>query len=210
MNSSHTRWPVLADEGDARPERTVVAWDLVGSTEMLMDRGVMNYVGMIRTFDGIIDQRLEHRAGTVFKNTGDGVLALFSNAGDALVSAIEVCEALTRRASDSPATLLRARTGVATGHPLADHEDYFGVAVVAAARLCAAAQPGQILATAATVEKATPLPVRPIGRLRLKGLREPMQVVAVESGGRSGHAAECGLGLVPPDVPTTRSRRRDC
>ena len=64
---------------------------------------------------------------------------------------------------------------------LIDGDDYVGHAVNVAARLCAAAAPRQVLAPADDVEHLyTDLVSRPAGRLEIKGIEEPVDVVAVE------------------------------
>ena len=60
-----------------------------------------------------------------------------------------------------------------------------GETVNLASRLCAAAAPGQIVATRATVE-ASGMPARPVGSRLLKGFSDEIELFAVGNDSRSG------------------------
>src|SRR5262249_58992748 len=72
--------------------------------------------------------------------------------------------------------LAAARVAIAAGEAREDAEGVHGLVVVEAARLCAAAKSGQILASALIEALAAGGPHRfaPVGRLRLKGLPTPV------------------------------------
>ena len=74
------------------------------------------------------------------------------------------------------------RIGLAAGEAIEEEGDFFGDPVVEAARLCAQAAPGQILATELlrlTVGRHTSLEFSPLGPLELKGLPAPVPAVEV-------------------------------
>ena len=81
------------------------------------------------------------------KNLGDGIMAVFPAAGAALDAGVAMQQGFDRQASEANGPLLRIRIGVAAGDCVEEDGDYFGEPVVQAARLCAAADGGQILAT---------------------------------------------------------------
>ena len=70
------------------------------------------------------------------------------------------------------------RIGISVGEATLEDDDYFGDPVVEAARLCAAADGGQILVAdvvRALAGRRTPHLFVPVGDLRLKGLPEPIR-----------------------------------
>ena len=72
--------------------------------------------------------------------------------------------------------------GISAGEPVTDdHDDLFGAAVQLAARLCAAATPGDIAVSVVVRELCVGKAFRfeDRGQLSLKGLAEPTQAYAV-------------------------------
>ena len=65
----------------ARLTRTVVAWDMVESTPMLIRQGDVGYIDLIHELNEIISVRLGEHHGVAFKYTGDGVYAWFLDSG---------------------------------------------------------------------------------------------------------------------------------
>ena len=83
--------------------------------------------------------------GSVVKNLGDGLMATFPTVSAALEAAVGLQQTtvlVARATSNRP---LELRVGVALGEAWTESGDWFGVPVVEAARLCASAEPGQIL-----------------------------------------------------------------
>jgi class 3 adenylate cyclase len=112
------------------------------------------------------------------KNLGDGLMVGFDATLPALSCAAAMQQAIDRHNRRSRVTLA-IRIGISTGDVTVEENDYFGDAVVEAARLCAVAQGGQILTT--DVVKAL---ARRSGHnfanereLELKGLNGPVQTV---------------------------------
>src|ERR1019366_3665591 len=74
------------------------------------------------------------------------------------------------------------RIGLSIGEVTREEHDYFGDAVVEAARLCASCEGGQILATVvvrAMAGRRTTQVFRSIGPLSLKGLADPVDAIEV-------------------------------
>jgi class 3 adenylate cyclase len=163
-----------------RPQRTVVVWDLVSSTPMLVDAGNEGYVDLVHQLNAVIERRLSEHGGLAFKYSGDGVFAWFLDAGSAMRCAVEVRNDLHDRNQRDGATALVVRTGIATGQPVDDDGDLFGLAVVIAARLCDRAGNEQILVAADASEASQAgLYAEAAGALQLKGIDDPVDVVDV-------------------------------
>jgi tetratricopeptide (TPR) repeat protein len=119
--------------------------------------------------------------GTEVKNLGDGLMVAFSTASAALSCAVGMQQGvdLDSRRADRP---LGLRVGVSGGEVTKEGEDYFGDPVIEAARLCARAEGGQILASdvvRAMAGRRSTLQFRAQGAIPLKGLPEPVEVIDV-------------------------------
>jgi adenylate cyclase len=74
-------------------------------------------------------------------------MASFASASGALQSAIDMQRAFAQHNESNPDIPIRVRIGLNAGEPVVEEKDLFGTAVQLAARICAHAEPGQILAS---------------------------------------------------------------
>ena len=113
--------------------------------------------------------------GSEVKHTGDGIMAAFVSAYQALGSAMQVQRELQERDGEEPA--LRVRIGVAAGEPVTEHDDLFGAAVQQAARLCARAEPGSIVVSSGVHDLCRGKGIRfsDCGPIDVKGFDEPIE-----------------------------------
>ncbi len=156
--------------------------DLVGSTELRIRLGEDRAEALRRIHDAFLREAVETKNGTVIKGLGDGVLAMFSSASDAVSAAVEVQRAAYAHTRDNPDQPLEIRVGISAGDLTLEDDDCFGTPVVEASRLCGVALGGQILAAelirllargrGGHVFTAS-------GERELKGLPDPVSVVAV-------------------------------
>jgi class 3 adenylate cyclase/pimeloyl-ACP methyl ester carboxylesterase len=173
----------MSSDADRRATRTatVVFTDLVGSTELAtrLDPDAANELR--RTHFALLESAIAEVGGRTVKNLGDGLMAEFPSIRHGLDAAMAMQQALAahNRGRDTPP--LRIRVGISNGDVVDERGDLFGEAVVEAARLCAAARGGQILAPAviATLARRTGHRFTAIGDLDLKGFPEPTPVVEV-------------------------------
>jgi class 3 adenylate cyclase/tetratricopeptide (TPR) repeat protein len=160
---------------------TVLFTDLVGSTELRATLGEEAADEFRRGHDRVLADAVNAHGGKVIKGLGDGIMAGFDGAADALAAAVAIQQDIDRlsRRSASP---LSVRVGVSVGDVTWEDSDCFGVPVIEAARLCAAAEGGQIL-TADLVRAMTRgrggYDFEPVGNLELKGLPEPVPTLAL-------------------------------
>jgi class 3 adenylate cyclase/tetratricopeptide (TPR) repeat protein len=135
---------------------------------------------------GAIDQH----GGREVKNLGDGLMVAFASVTDAVAGAVALQQAaeLAGRADGDP---VRIRVGLSSGDVDEEDGDYFGGPVVEAARLCAAADSGQILATEVVRLLAGGRGnhvFEPVGALELKGLDAPVEACSVHWDPLAGEA----------------------
>ena len=166
--------------GAARSTAIVLFTDLVGSTELRSRLGEAAAEVLRRQHDVLVTAAVEGSGGTVVKNLGDGIMATFTGASDAVEAAVAFQQAIVRhnRAGD---TAMEARIGISAGDVVVENDDCFGTPVIEAARLCAAARGGQILASEIVrwMAHAGEETFTPVGSLELKGLSRPLPTVQV-------------------------------
>ena len=175
---------------------TFLFTDIEGSTT-LWDRHPVAMRAALARHDGLLREAIAACGGSIVKSTGDGVLAAFVAAPDALAACLAAQRALQASAADTPNAgpaasdaelpiALMVRMGLHTGEAELRDGDYFGGSLNRAARIMSAGYGGQILLSAATADSVRGhLPdgvaLREMGEHRLKGLLEPerlLQVVA--------------------------------
>jgi class 3 adenylate cyclase len=133
-----------------RPTGTVTFLfaDLEGSTRLWEEYPEPMKAALSR-HDDILRAAVEANGGHVVKSTGDGCLAAFTTAADALVAAVEAQRGLNAETWEVTGPL-RVRMGVHTGEAETRDGDYYGPTLNRAARLTAAAHGGQIVVSHAT------------------------------------------------------------
>lgn len=157
--------------------RTVLFTDIVGSTDMTQRLGDEAALSIISTHDRIVRDALASTGGTFIKHTGDGMMAAFVSAASAVRCGIDVLEALKAHRAANPNIPLGVRIGLAAGEPIEQANDLFGATVQLAARLCAHADPHQILVSNVVAELCIGklMQFEEIGALTLKGFAEPIR-----------------------------------
>ncbi len=100
---------------------------------------------IVRAHLADIAAAVEGAGGRVVKSMGDGAMATFTSALGALQAAAAIQHSVERLDAAEGAIGLAARVGVSAGEPIANEGDLSGMSVVIAARLCAAAQTGEVL-----------------------------------------------------------------
>ena len=167
----------MSQAGTHVDTRSVLFTDLVGSTELRVQLGEDAAELMRRTHDTLVDQQVAGHGGTVVKGLGDGAMATFGSAADAVSAAVAIQQAVELHARREPGQAFSLRVGVSVGDVTIETDDVFGVPVVEASRLCGAAAAGEIL-TADLVRALSRgrggFVFEPMGSLDLKGLPEPV------------------------------------
>lgn len=160
--------------------RTILFTDIVGSTNEA--RGDDAALALLNVHDGIVRDALAAAEGREVKHTGDGIMASFISAAAAVRCATLIVHAATRHQAKHPEHPLKLRIGIAAGEPVEREHDLFGAAVQLAARLCAHAQPQQILVSNVVAELCIGKALRfnELGEVSLKGFSRPIRVHAVE------------------------------
>jgi class 3 adenylate cyclase len=155
--------------------KTFVFTDIVGSTELAgavkQDR---HWGNLLRRHDDSLRKIFAEHEGQVVDHTGDGFFTAFEDAAAAVKAAVEIQKTV---AEDLPFDL---RIGLHTDGAMQRQENYHGKGVHAAARIGAAAEAQEILASRATMEQLGQFKVTNQRAVALKGFEEPVEVCSVE------------------------------
>jgi len=155
---------------------TFVFTDLEGSTR-LWERLPAAMEVALRRHDAILRRAIEAASGQVVKTTGDGMMAIFGSAAEAVRASLAAQLAL----GDEPWTEtgpLKVRIGIHCGQAEQRGGDFFGPTVNRTARIMAAGHGGQVLlseSACALVRDALPerASLIDLGEHRLKDIGRP-------------------------------------
>jgi class 3 adenylate cyclase/SAM-dependent methyltransferase len=160
---------------------TVMFTDLVASTARAARLGPVRADALRLEHFELVRRVLDEHGGAEVKTLGDGIMAVFDSvagAVDAGIALQQTLEAANRTNPDAP----ELRVGLSVGEVRQDGLDFFGAAVIEAARLCAEAKPRQVLCTSVVrtlAQDHCAHGFQSAGRRTLKGLPGPMAVEEV-------------------------------
>jgi class 3 adenylate cyclase len=164
---------VRRDTEPGRVLATVLFTDIVGSTERAARLGDRRWRELLGVHDELAGRLVEEFHGQLVKTTGDGILATFDGPGRAIR-----CVAAFR---DELAGIgLRIRSGLHTGEIELRDRDVGGIAVHIAARVMAAAGPGEILIsrTVRDLVAGSDIAMDDLGTRPLKGIEGTWELFA--------------------------------
>jgi adenylate cyclase len=138
-------------------ELAILFADVVGSTRLYDVMGDLRARDMVSICIDVMRSATEGRQGTVIKTMGDEIMATFPNADAALNAAAQMQQQISNhtglKVEGQPVAI---RIGCHYGPVMLENRDVFGAAVHTANRMTSQAKAGQIMTTAATVDKLSP------------------------------------------------------
>jgi adenylate cyclase len=186
----------------------ILAADVVGYSRLLGIDEAGTLAALEDRRANVLEPLLERHRGRVVKLMGDGVLAEFASAVNAVQCAVELQQGMADAnhgtASDKAIVL---RVGVNLGDVVVEDGDLFGDGVNVAARLEALAEPAGICISGSVFEQVrgkVKARFEDIGRQPLKNIAEPVQVYRVRLGGPApdGEDRPAGAALPLPVKPS--------
>ncbi len=197
--------------------RTVIFADLRGSTALFENLGNTEATALVTQCVTMLDGVVVRHSGRVIKTLGDGLMAVFETALDAVEAADDMHLALELWASDTtaaqalnvlirPTTVqgLRLQVGLDHGAVVEMAGDVFGDSVNVAARLLEHAGDDETLATSNVVEALTPLQqarFRSLDRMQLRGRSEAVHVYVLETHRFTDSASTTYGDIIPAAEP---------
>lgn len=126
---------------------TLLFTDIVASSLLLQDLGDDRAHRLRRAHFRLLRGALSRHNGREVKSLGDGLMAVFHSAVDAVGCAIEMQQRVSAESSKRGGVPVELRIGLHAGEPVEEERDYFGAPVVLAKRLCDSAYGGGIIAS---------------------------------------------------------------
>ncbi len=197
----------MAKERVQRRLAAILAADVVGYSRM-MDA---DEAGTLARFKSLrlefFDPKAEQFGGRIFKNTGDGALAEFGSAVDAVQCAIEIQRGLARRNSKEPEDRrIVLRIGINLGDVIVEGDDIFGGGVNAAARLEGLCEPGMVYVSGSVYDQVAgklDAAFDDLGEQKVKNISKPIRVYrARDETGEAAPLGDVGAVAALPDKPS--------
>lgn len=164
---------------------TVLLTDIVGSTEHAAELGDRQWRAVLDRHDEVAADEVTRFGGRIVKRMGDGILAVFDRPGRGVRCATTLCERMSVLGVD-------LRAGLHVGEIELRGDDVGGIGVHIAARVEAAAGPGEVFVsrTITDVVAGSGLTFEDRGEHQLKGVPGNWQLFAA--------AADTSVGVGVP------------
>ncbi len=195
--------------GGERRYVTVMFSDLVGSTRIAADLDAEEWRDLVAAYHATVAAAVAPLGGNVAQKMGDGAMIYFgypqaheNDAERAVRAGLGILQGLgdlNRRLASAGKPPLAARVGLHSGPVVVDGGDFaFGDVPNVAARVQAAAEPGQVLISAAVQRHVAGLfIVEDRGAHTLKGVPEPVVLLQVLRASGASRRQVLGRALTP-------------
>jgi adenylate cyclase len=186
----------------------ILAAEVVGFSKLIGEDEAGTLAALREIRKGIVNPVMTENGGRIFKLMGDGLLAEFPSAVQALQAAIGMQQRLhERNAEATSGKPINVRIGIHQGDVVIEGNDLLGDGVNIAARLEALAEPGGICISGRVHEDVTgkiKLEAQDMGDQSLKNIARSVRAYRVSVGSRvTGPKADVGKpALALPDKPS--------
>jgi class 3 adenylate cyclase len=173
----------IADAMSAVGTVTVLFTDLVGSTEILDRLGDEVGDRLRRDHFAILREAARAHGGREVKSLGDGLMLVFGSARRAVACAVSMQRRIDAHNDTPDGEAMGLRIGLNAGEVINAEDDFFGMPVVVAKRLCDRAAPRQTLSSdivRALVGSRGDYRFIALGTLQLKGIADPVSVFELD------------------------------
>jgi TolB-like protein/tetratricopeptide (TPR) repeat protein len=170
----------MTEERTQRRLAAILAADVVGYSRLMEQDEVGTLAALKARRKQLVEPLLAKYSGRIFKITGDGLLAEFGSAVDAVQCAIDLQRAMAEANAGQPeGRTIVIRIGVNLGDVIVEGSDRFGDSINIAARLESNAEPGGILLSGPTYENVkgkVNAGFDDLGTQTFKNISEPVHV----------------------------------
>jgi len=161
----------------------IFALDMVGFSRLMEEDEAGTLARQKAHRSQLIDPAIASHRGRIVKGTGDGLLAEFASAVDAVECAADIQRSMPEREKDAPSDRrLVFRIGINVGDIVAEDGDIYGDGVNVAARIESLTDPGGVFISGSAfsqVRNKVKLGFEDLGPHRVKNIQEPVQVYRV-------------------------------
>jgi adenylate cyclase len=173
-------WQALSERtgrGLGDRELAVLFTDLVGFSSWALEAGDAAAVELLRDVGTVVEREIQDHRGRIVKRLGDGLMAVFYEAQDAVDAALGAQGALAEVSVDGYRPRMRA--GVHWGRPRRLGGDYLGVDVNIAARVAETAKADQVVVSDPVLERLNSDGLNTSRAKRLKAQGAPRELRCV-------------------------------
>lgn len=190
----------------ARRLTVVMIADIVGYTTMMNADEDRTHLKQSAVMTRVIKPLISRLCGKIVKSTGDGFLAEFASAADAVQCAIRFQKRLAALAASVPGQdQLLFRVAVHLADVITEPEDIYGNGVNIAARLQTLAKPGGIIISGAVrdnLQRGLASRFDDLGEQHVKGIKSPLRVFSLSSAGPDAPEPDWNPDLSRPNKPS--------
>ncbi|MCX6096249.1 MAG: adenylate/guanylate cyclase domain-containing protein [Candidatus Bipolaricaulota bacterium] len=158
---------------EANEEIAVMFSDIRGFASYTVRRGDRAAYRLSQLHETLLKTKIEERGGILVKTMGDGIIAAFPEAPEAIEAAVKIQEEIRSRNQETPEEGIDVGIGLSSGTPVLTESDMIGHSVNLSQRISSLAKGGQILVTEGIKDSAPladSLRYIPLGERDLKGV----------------------------------------
>src|SRR6266404_1704837 len=179
----------MMQERPTRVERrlsAILAADVAGYSRLMHDDEEATHARLTSLLADAVDPAIAEHGGRIVKNTGDGFLAEFPSAVEAVRAALQFQTRVKElTAGEAEDRRIAFRVGINVGDVIVEPHDIFGDGVNIAARLESIAEPGGICIAAAAYDQVrgkVDVQFADLGEQNLKNIDHPVRAFALVDG----------------------------
>ena len=180
----------MVQERPVRVERrlsALLAADVAGYSRLMHNDEETTHAELTALLAGGVEPAIVEHGGRIVKNTGDGFLAEFPSAVEAVRAAVQFQDRIKELTiGEVEERRIAFRVGVNVGDVIVEPHDIFGDGVNIAARLESIAEPGGVCISSAVydqVQGKVGVEFADLGELDLKNIARPVRAYAVVRAG---------------------------
>jgi class 3 adenylate cyclase len=185
--SSPSELRAMAQKQPVRIERrlsAILATDVVGYSRLMHNDEESTHARLMALLADAVEPAIAEHGGRVVKNTGDGFLAEFPSAVEAVRAAIQFQTHIKKlTVAETEDRRIAFRVGINIGDIIVEPHDIFGDGVNIAARLEGIAKPGGICISSSAYEQVigkVAIGFIDLGEQSLKNIARPVRTYAVD------------------------------
>src|SRR5882724_5019777 len=201
-------WRAMVQERPVRIERrlsAILAGDAAGYSRLMHTDEEATHAKLRTLLAEGVEPAIAEHGGRIVKNTGDGFLAEFPSAVEAVRAAVQFQNSVRElTTSDSEDRRIAFRVGVNIGDVIIEQHDIFGDGVNIAARLESIAEPGGICISSSAydhIRGKVGVEFADLGEQDLKNIARPVRAYAVVWEGSSSPATHADDTKPHPPLP---------
>ena len=182
----------------------IVAADVAGYSRLMHDDEEATHAKLTALLADCVTPAIAEHGGRIVKNTGDGFMAEFPSAVQAVRASVQFQTRINELTiGDAEDRRIALRVGVNIGDVIVEPHDIFGDGVNIAARLEGIAEPGGICISSSTYDQVrgrAGIEFADLGEQNLKNIDRPVRVYALVRDGSSAatQAERARLGPLSP------------